>query len=88
MPSYWQPMCTAPRDGTDIVVIYSDLSGVQVVFWGVQEEAPFTNGWFSYEGDVGDTMRTDLQSEDDSLFAAWVVWPVRERVNLTGEPPC
>ena len=42
----WLPISEAPKDGSIIMVPYSDLSGVQLIRWGVYNEDDTKEGWF------------------------------------------
>jgi hypothetical protein len=86
LPEPWRPMSDAPRDGSDIVALYCDLSGVEVVFWGkvppgqwdeiqIQDDPEGYDrgrGWLVYTGAVGDTSDAQYYGEP---WAGWVQFP-------------
>jgi len=47
----WQPIETAPKDGTDIIVMYIDIATqfVRIAFWLDYEWDPSINGWWTYD---------------------------------------
>jgi hypothetical protein len=73
MPPPWRPTSEAPRDGTDLLVVYDDFGGVAVIFWGELGEPPYTEGWVRYYEDIGDFEHTEWEGEDYlSHFVGWV----------------
>ena len=72
----WKPMFSAPRDGTPIIVVYRDLSGIKVVRWGTSDNDPpnFQNGsndgW--YEVDYKDSCMSDEH------YGGWIKCPYIE----------
>ena len=77
-PPPWRPMSEAPRDGTDIVAIYSDLSGTAVIFWGECVAPPHEAGWFNYTLDVGDIENSDYWGPEDDEWYGWVPYVTKE----------
>ena len=47
----WQPIETAPKDGTDIIVMYIDIDTqfVRIAFWLDSEWDPSVDGWWTYD---------------------------------------
>lgn len=66
----WLPMHLAPLDGTPIVALFGDYSGVEIAVWGV-EAATGRQGWFTED---------TLSSEDSSWYAGWVPLPQKKGV--------
>jgi len=58
----WQPIETAPKDGTDIIVMYIhiDTQCVHAAFWLEDEDDPSETGWWTYDwNEVGRVLMTD-----------------------------
>lgn len=72
-PRNWYAMVSAPRDGTRIIALLSDFSGVQMIRWGRYRDGRPGEEWFYPDW--------DLDAGDDADFAGWV--PVPE-----GTPEC
>lgn len=81
--SRWRPMKTAPRDGSPVVLLYSDLSGVVGARFGEvnsDELRDFARGWFCLDwGETVGELCDDLYFADhdvtDKRFAGWVPIP-------------
>ena len=55
-------MATAPRDGTLIHLVFVDLSGTELGFWGERMDGPFA--WIQVDS---------IDSwDDDTPFAGWL----------------
>ena len=68
--SQWQPMFSAPKDGTIVLLLYSDFSGVQAGFWGSPvdpEPDDAEDRWFF--ADCSDEIGASER------FAAWLELP-------------
>lgn len=66
-------MAEAPKDGSLIVVVYEDFSGVEVCFWGETVNEPHRDAWFGFTGDIGNFEDTDEAVVDDAY--GWVPFP-------------
>ncbi len=71
MPKKWKAMIEAPRDGTVIIALYSDHSGVIAIRWGVDEDDESKESWFS--ADYED------EADQDNSYAGWIHSPSPER---------
>jgi len=59
----WQPIETAPKDGTDIIVMYIDIDTqcVRTAFWLDYEYDPSQDGWWTYDcSEVGGALMTRI----------------------------
>jgi hypothetical protein len=79
LPPPWRPISEAPRDGTDILVPHSDLSGSSVYFFGdyTDDKNEEIEGWFEYDGDVGDVENSSFYCGPDEFDhkLGWLPWP-------------
>jgi hypothetical protein len=66
----WQPIWTAPLDGTPILVTHNDFSGLFAVRYGKLDytDHPSEEGWFSLTWD-------DLETRDLFDFKWWAKCP-------------
>jgi len=64
----WKPMSSAPKDGTLLIRLYSDKSGVGLICWGTYQEDETKEGWFDVEGDK--LVDESLVEDDDYWIAA------------------
>ena len=70
----WRPMNEAPHDGTIIIVMYNDLSGLVACFWGVYNDNPNEEGWFEFTYKIGDFERTEEAVLIDDAYG-WMPYP-------------
>lgn len=55
----WQTIETAPKDGTRIIALHADFSGVVIIRWGIHDEHP-QGGW--------------LEQDWTGAFQTWAGW--------------
>ena len=74
----WNRMEDAPRDGSPVVLLFDDFSGVVAARFGMSDEGG-ASGWFYLDytdtlGETCDGIFTDY-SLTDSGFAGWTAIP-------------
>lgn len=47
----WQPIETAPRDGTDVLLVWRDVDCMIVAHWEPEYDGPNPYHWEALEGD-------------------------------------
>ncbi|MFL5607716.1 MAG: hypothetical protein ACJ8AD_14795 [Gemmatimonadaceae bacterium] len=62
---HWRPTFSAPKDGSKIIALYNDFSGVKLMFWGELHRGG--HAWI--EADCTDS------DEDLKGFAGWIPAP-------------
>lgn len=65
---HWLPMFTAPRDGTAVMLLQTDFSGVEISYW--DEHPKHGSGWFRV---LGKNYTEFFGGEDD--YAGWIPLP-------------
>lgn len=66
----WKSKADAPKDGTIILAMYSDMSGANPIRWGTYDKHPAVEGWFE----------ADYKDEAFSDFEIWTEMPDVEKV--------
>jgi hypothetical protein len=79
----WRPMSEAPKDGTIIVAMYGDMSGVAICSWAEYADHPGKYGWFEFMNGPDDLEEMEESLVDDGSYG-WVPFPV-DRLTTDGE---
>jgi hypothetical protein len=66
----WNAMCSAPRDGTVVLLLLKDASGVFPGFWGELDDR-VKPGWIEI-----DCKGADCDTYEDSYYGGWIACPV------------
>ena len=73
--SEWQPIETAPKDGTKIMVMTSDLDWPEVIYYEQYDEVTAADagapGFWRY----ADDLFADVADVDDGDFSHWMPLP-------------
>lgn len=60
----WENWMYAPKDGSNIIAVHTDLSGCNILFWGESNQGE--PGWVTSDGEF---------EGEDSNYGGWVVCP-------------
>ena len=71
----WKLRADAPKDGTPIIALYADCSGVCAVRWSFGEPYP-EGGWYEFDPNE----KLGIGSDASQDFAGWIEFPAWEIV--------
>jgi hypothetical protein len=89
----WNPMETAPRDGTLVLLLYHDFSGVVAARFGERNCSHCRDsGWFyaDWSEEIGPTDESLLVNYDvtDKVFAGWFQIPELQKEAVPAGATC